>query len=43
MGLEMVENFLKPVLACEFLEANLFLVIDVVLLDLDPMVAEAAS
>ena len=40
----MVENLFKLALACKFLGANFFLVIDVVLLELvgDPMVAEAA-
>jgi hypothetical protein len=40
---EMVENLLKPALACKFLGANSFLVINMVLFDLDPVVAETAS
>ena len=43
MRQEMVENLLKPALACNFFGADLFLVIDAVLLDLDPMMTEAAS
>ena len=39
----MVENLLKPGLTCKFLVPTIFfLVIDVILLDLDPMVAEGA-
>ena len=39
----MIENLLKPALACEFLETDFAFVVNVVLLDLDPVVTEASS
>ena len=39
----MVDDVFKPSLPCEFLGANVMLVVDVVLLNLDPMVTESAS
>ena len=43
MSPQMVENFLKPALACEFLGTDFILVIDVILLNLDPAMIETAS
>ena len=42
MSPDVVDDLLEPSLAGEFLGANLVLVIDVVLLDLDPVMTEAA-
>ena len=39
----MIENLLNPALACEFLGIDFRFVVDVVLLDLDPLVTEASS
>ena len=39
----MIENLLKPALACEFLGTDFVFVIDVVFLNLDPAVTEASS
>jgi hypothetical protein len=38
----MVENLLKPGLACEFLGTDFVLMINVVLLNLDPVMTEMA-
>ena len=43
MSPDVVDDLLEPSLAGEFLGANLVIVVDVVLLDLDPMMTEAAS
>ena len=43
MSPDVVDDLLEPSLAGEFLGANLVLVVDVVLLDLDPVMSEAAS
>jgi hypothetical protein len=40
---KMVQDLFEPALTGEFLGANFVLVIDVVLLDLDPVVAEAGA
>ena len=39
----MIENLLKPALACEFLGTDFGFVVDVVLLDLNPVVTEVSS
>ena len=43
MSPEMIENLFEPALAGEFLGADFVLVIDVSLLCLNPVVAEASS
>ena len=43
VSLWMVENLLKPALACEFPGTHFVLMIDVVLLNLDPVMTEVAS
>ena len=43
MSPDVVDDFFEPSLPCEFLGADVVLVVNVVLLDLDPVVAEAAS
>ena len=42
MSPQMMQNLLKPALACELLGADFVFVVDMVLLELDPMVTEAA-
>ena len=43
MSPDVVDDLLEPSLAGELLGANLVVVVDVVLLDLDPVMTEAAS
>jgi hypothetical protein len=43
VGPEVVGDLLKPSGAGEFIEADLFLTVDVHLLNLDPVMTEAAS
>ena len=43
MSPDVVDDLFEPSLPCEFLGADVMLVVDAVLLNLDPMVAEAAS
>ena len=43
MSSKMIENLLKPSLACAFLGIDFLFMADVVLLNLDPVMAEASS
>ena len=43
MSPNVVDDVFEPSLPCEFLGANVVLMVDVVLLNLDPMVTESAS
>ena len=43
MSPEMVENLFEPAVASEFFGADFVLMVDVVLLDLNPVMTEAAS